>query len=132
MGSLDRSSEGVVAYEGGSFRDRAAGKGLYKVIPPEALRRLARRYEYGAVKYGKSEAFKDGLPVSDCWDSAIRHLVDYMDGDNSEDHLAAVMWNCAAMMYMEMHKPDWQDIPARRKLRINKDSYMEYTKGVFK
>lgn len=132
MASLDRDSGGVTSYEGGSFRDRTLGKGLYYVIPSCALKRLARRYEYGQVKYGLSEAFKDGLPVSGCIDSAMRHLVEYMDGDNTEDHLAAVMWNCAAAMYMEMEKPKWQDLAKRKKYRVNKDSYLEYTRGEFR
>jgi hypothetical protein len=95
-----------------------------------ALTRVSRRYEYGAVKYGNAAAYKDGLPVSDCWDSAMRHLVAYMSGDNSEDHLAACIWNCMAMMYMEEKKPKWQDIPERRKFKDF--SYLNYTEGDIK
>ena len=125
-GPLKRDSEGVRAYEGGSYRDRRPGKGIYKEIPPIALKRLAARYEYGELKYGQAGEFKKGLPVSDCWDSAMRHLVEYMAGDNSEDHLAAVAWNVFAMMYMEtppMAKK-WQDIKVRRGLPT--DEYSSY------
>lgn len=132
MDSLDRASDNVVAYNGGSFRDRPLGKGLYHVMPMIALKRVAQRYEYGKVKYGKSDAYKDGLPVSDCWDSAMRHLIDYMSGDNSEDHLAACVWNCFAMMEMEVNNPKWQDIAARRKFKGHCSAYLGYTKGMFK
>lgn len=127
---LCRESESVRAYEGGSFRDRPLGKGLYSCMPMNALTRVSRRYEYGAVKYGNAAAYKDGLPVSDCWDSAMRHLVAYMSGDNSEDHLAACIWNCMAMMYMEEKKPKWQDISERRKFKDF--SYLSYTEGDIK
>lgn len=132
MDSLDRDSKNVRAYEGGSFRDRPLGKGLFHVMPMIALKRTAQRYEYGQVKYGKSEAYKDGLPVSDCWDSAMRHLLDYMDGDNSEDHLAACVWNCFAMMEMEVNNPKWQDIKKRKKFSGKCKEYLGYTKGDFK
>lgn len=132
MESLTRDSKDVRAYEGGSVRHRPLGKGLYRAMPMVALRRLAQRYEYGAIKYGKSEGYKDGLPVSDCWDSAIRHLIEYMDGDNSEDHLAACVWNCFAMMEMEVNNPKWQDIEARKKFKGKCKEYLDYTKGEYK
>lgn len=121
--SLTRESETVKAFEGGSFRDRPAGKGLFSPMPMNALLRIAKRYEYGALKYGKSEAYKDGLPVSDCFNSAMRHLIQYMSGDNSEDHLAAACWNCMAMMYMEEENPQWQDVKSRKKLSKKRGSF---------
>lgn len=113
---LDRDSENVKAYEGGSFRDRPPGRGIFHVIPPILIKRLASRYEYGDVKYGKTDAFKDGLPVSDCIDSIYRHLLDYIDGDNREDHLAAIVWNVAAIMYYETTASvrRWCDLRTRR------------------
>lgn len=125
--ALCRESEGVQSYEGGSFREAVPGKGLYSCMPMNALTRLSRRYEYGAVKYGRADAYKDGLPVSRCWDSAMRHLVAYMSGNNSEDHLAACVWNCMAMMYMEEEKPQWQDIQCRK--GFTDFDYLDYIKG---
>ena len=132
MACLDRDSNNVKAYENGSFRDRPLGKGIYHAMPMIALKRTAQRYEYGQTKYGKSGAYKEGLPVSDSWNSAMRHLIEYMDGDNSEDHLAAVVWNCFCMMEMEVNKPEWQDIPARMKYKGRCKAYLGYTKGEFK
>ena len=121
--NLDRNAADVVAYEGGSFRDRPKGKGIYHCMPSNALRRLSQRYEYGHIKYGDSAAYKDGLPVSDCLDSIFRHLVSYMDGDNSEDHLAAIAWGCFAIMYYEEEKPRWQDLKNRKKYTKGKGSF---------
>lgn len=107
-------AEGVVTFEDGGVRQSAMGKGTYKFIPTIALKRLSHRYQYGEMKYGATDNFKKGLPTSDCWDSAMRHLVAYMDGDNSEDHLAAVAWNVFTIMEMEVNNTKWQDIESRK------------------
>lgn len=101
-------------FEGGSFRDRPAGRGIFHCMPVCALRRLSKRYEYGELKYGKSDAYKDGLPVNDTLDSIYRHLLAYMDGDNSEDHMAAIAWNAFCIMHVEENKPQFQDIEERK------------------
>lgn len=129
---MDRLDEKCVAFEGGSFRENSLGKGIFHAIPPIAMKRLSQRYELGQVKYGKSEAFKDGIPVSRNFDSAMRHLWQYLDGDNSEDHLAAIVWNCFAIMEMEVNNPKWQDLKSRKKFRNECKEYLEYTKGEFK
>lgn len=114
MESIDRNSTNAKAYEGGSFRDRPIGKGLFYAIPPNALRRLGQRYEYGHLKYGNTEAFKDGLPISTCIDSIYRHLLAYIEGDNTEDHMAALAWNAFAVMLYEEKLPQWQDLKVRQ------------------
>ena len=103
----------IKQFKGGGVREDVPGKGLYKYMSMTALKRIALRYEYGADKYGASDNYKKGLPISDCWDSAFRHLIDYMDGLNNEDHLAAAAWNIIAMMELEVNNPQWMDIPAR-------------------
>lgn len=107
----------IIIHEDGGVRESATGKGSYKWMPMVALKRVSHRYEYGHLKYGVEDNYKKGLPTGDCWDSAMRHLIEYMDGDNSEDHLAAVVWNCNAIMEMEMHNPKYQTIPSRKKFR---------------
>lgn len=82
----------------GSVRDIRTGKGRYDLIPPYSLRRLAKHYENGAVKYGDRN-WEKGQPVSSYIDSMLRHSQDYLSGDRSEDHLAAVAWNAFAAMY---------------------------------
>ncbi|MGH8856899.1 MAG: hypothetical protein ACREXG_02545, partial [Polaromonas sp.] len=36
-----------------------------------------------------------------CIDSLLRHAFQYLAGDQTEDHLAAVMWNAAAAIHIE-------------------------------
>jgi hypothetical protein len=84
----------------GSVRDVREGKGRYDLIPPYSLQRLAKHYENGANKYGDRN-WEKGQPLASYVDSLIRHGQDYLAGDRSEDHLAAVAWNAFAAMWTE-------------------------------
>lgn len=112
----------VVHFEGGGIRQSALGKGTFKYIPTVALRRLSHRYQYGEIKYGATDNFKKGLPISDCWDSAMRHMVAYLEGDNSEDHMAAVIWNACCIMEMECNNRNFVDIDSRKNIPARKCS----------
>lgn len=79
-------------FETGAHRDSQAGKGRFDLIPPEALRAVAIRFEQGAIVYGERN-WEKGMPVGRFLDSAMRHICDYESGDRSEDHLAAAAWN---------------------------------------
>jgi hypothetical protein len=48
-------------------------------------------------------------------DSALRHLVKYMDGQTDEDHLCSAATNLLMAMWIEEKMPEMQDIPARIK-----------------
>lgn len=117
----------VRTYDGGGIREDVPGKGKYQFISTVGLRRLAQRYEYGYRKYGAAENYKKGLPTSECINSAMRHLVNYLEGDNSEDHLAAVAWNVFCVMEMEVKNSKWQDIEVRKGLDCT-----DYSKGDIK
>src|SRR5687767_12531052 len=83
----------------GAVRDVQKGKGRYDLISTKALRRLAKHYENGAVKYGERN-YEKGMPISRFLDSAMRHLVALLEGDKSEDHAAALMWNAAGFIHI--------------------------------
>jgi len=100
-------------YGTGACREPATGKGRFDLISAPALMRLAKHYENGARKY-TARNWEQGIPVSRCLDSALRHLVQYMDGDNSEDHLAAAAWNIFAIMHFEEKLPEMVDLPSRK------------------
>lgn len=62
-----------------------------------------------SLKNGKINCFKTGdrnwekgLSCSRCFDSGIRHMVRYIDGDRSEDHLAAAIWNLVGIKHYLM------------------------------
>lgn len=87
-------------FETGAQRDIQAGKGRYDLLPAHALHRLARHFENGAVKYGDNN-WRKGIPTNRYMDSGMRHLVNYMLGDRSEDHLAAAAWNIMCLIETE-------------------------------
>ena len=82
----------------GSQRDRRAGKGRFDLIPAMALRRLARVYELGALKYDDNN-WKKGQPLSRYLDSAMRHTAAAADGLEDEDHIFQAVWNLVALAW---------------------------------
>lgn len=107
-----------VHYKNGGIRDDSSGRGMFSMISTIGLTRLGQRYEYGHRKYGASDNYKKGLPISGCMDSIMRHWMAYLDGDNSEDHMAAIAWNAFCIMENEVMNPQWQDIPARKEKEL--------------
>ncbi len=100
MEYITKDSGKHAVYESGMKRDTAEGKGAYELISPIALRRLAQLLERGAVKY-EARNWEKGSPMSRLMQSTIRHLFQYLEGARDEDHLAAGMWGCMAMIHHE-------------------------------
>lgn len=84
----------------GSVRDSREGKGRFDLLPAKAIRRIARHFEAGSLKYGDRN-WEKGQPISRFMDSALRHLFNHLDGQRDEDHLAAAGWNILAAMETE-------------------------------
>lgn len=96
----------------GALRDMHEGKGRFDLLPWEAVWEVAKHCEEGAIKYGERNCEK-GIPIHSLIDSAIWHLSKYLMGYDDEPHLRAAAWNVLFAMYMELNKPEMQDIPAR-------------------
>lgn len=98
----------------GAQRSSNTGRGRYDLIPGEAKRRVAIKYEQGAQEppdgYGPRN-WEKGMPFSRLINSAMRHIDQYNEGDRSEDHLAAAVWNLNAVMHFEKYRPDLNDLP---------------------
>ena len=56
------------------------------------MQTLARHFEKGAKVYGERNCEK-GIPEWSFRDSGLRHLSQYFNGENDEDHFAAALWN---------------------------------------
>lgn len=87
-------------------------KGRFDLLPMCVLMRLAKHYENGSKKYGDRN-WEKGIPCHSFADSAMRHLVKYMDGWKDEDHLIAAIWNLCGLAWTEEKKPELMDIPTR-------------------
>ena len=101
------------AFASGAVRDMHEGKGRFDLLPMCVLMRLAKHYEAGCLKYGDRN-WEIGIPCHSFADSAMRHLVKYMDGWTDEDHLISAIWNLCGLAWTEEKKPELMDIPARK------------------
>ena len=93
----------------GAVRDTSEGKGRFDLLYPPAIRREAQLYERGAKKYTDNN-WKKGIKSSRFMESLLRHAFQYLGGDRTEDHLAAVRWNAAGIIYNEEEKQDQHDL----------------------
>jgi hypothetical protein len=98
MGAAIKDSGQRQEFGTGSVRDTEDGKGCPELIPTLVMARLARWFELGKKKYG-SRNWELGQPLSRYYASARRHMDKAFDGDESEDHEAAWMWNALAFMW---------------------------------
>ena len=97
-------------FETGAVRDMAEGKGRFDLIPPLALRRLAKHYEKGAIKYGDRN-WEKGIPNDSFIDSALRHINQYQAGEENEDHLSAAVFNLFGIVHFEEVKKKSEQLP---------------------
>lgn len=101
-------------FDTGAVRDMHEGKGRFDLLPMCVIKRLAKHYENGCLKYGERN-WEKGIPAHSFADSAFRHLVNYLDGEKNEDHLIAAIWNLCGLAWTEEKRPDLMDIPSRQK-----------------
>lgn len=82
----------------GAVRDLSTGKGRFDLLPALVLERLAVHYENGAKKYADRN-WEQGIPIRSFVDSGLRHFNKWLQGENAEDHLSAIIWNVAGIIW---------------------------------
>lgn len=95
-----------IKFESGFNRDTNENKPRYDLIPTELLTRLADLYTRGAEKYGvdnwkkasSEEEFKRFK------ESSFRHLIQWLEGNEDEDHAIATVWNIMSYEWHKNHK----------------------------
>ena len=112
MESTIKNSDDRTVFESGAVRDKKTGKGRCDLLPACVLLRLAKHYERGAERYGEYN-WQKGIPCHSFVDSALRHMLKYMDGQTDEDHLIAAIWNLCGLAWTEEKLPELMDIPER-------------------
>jgi hypothetical protein len=87
----------------GMRRDTQDDKPRYDLIDRVFLKRWAELMARGAKKYGEENWRKAATSeeLTRFRSSAIRHLFQYLEGDTSEDHAAAVAFNLAGAEMVE-------------------------------
>ena len=69
---------------------------------------VAKQFEEGAKKYGDNN-WRNGIPVRCYIDSAIRHYMKWLRGDNDESHDRAFCWNILCAIWTCKNKPELND-----------------------
>lgn len=95
-------------YKSGMRRDIQEGKPRYDLVVPLAmedhmLKRWAQLLERGMTKYGyRNWELADSVEeMVRFQSSAFRHFIQWMEGQEDEDHAAAVFFNIQAFEYVK-------------------------------
>jgi len=89
-----------------SYMQQAARERGMGILAP-----LAKRLEDGAKVYSDRN-WEKGMPLSQFYDSALRHLDQLLSGDGAEDHLGAAMFNVMALLDHELRLAAGEDMAA--------------------
>ena len=84
----------------GAVRGSQKGKGRYDLISTFAMRRLAGVLERGAARYGDRN-WEKGIDTMRHIDSLKRHLDQYIENQDDEDHLAHMLANAMMLIHTD-------------------------------
>ena len=69
------------------------------------LLEVSKHFEEGAKKYGEGN-WQKGIPTHCYMDSAVRHYLKWLRGDDDEPHDRAFCWNILCCIWTCIHKPE--------------------------
>ena len=108
----------------GAKRDSNSDKPFIHLISGYFRQRVGYLFTKGATKYGVGNYLK-GIPTEVYLESMDRHLASYMEGDRSEDHLAAIVFGVNGIMLNE------QKEGIKSNYYFNNESKTKETKGEY-
>ena len=96
------------------FKNTSETQSLYNAIwhfmdknynnPQTMLLEVSKHFEDGAKKYGENN-WQKGIPVNCYIDSAIRHYLKWLRGDQDEPHDRAFVWNVMCCIWeVDFHR----------------------------
>lgn len=92
-----------VDFPSGMRRDTDKGKPRYDLIDEPMLTRWAELMARGAEKYGENnwKLANSEEELQRFKASGFRHFIQWIRGDEDEDHAAAILYNVAAAEYVK-------------------------------
>lgn len=105
-------------FASGAQRDRGTEKSRPDLISPFLLDRFGWHLARGARKYN-SWNWAKGMPSSEYWASLNRHVMLAAQGEPTEDHLSAIVFNAMGIIHNQemkklgLLKPEFDDWPIR-------------------
>lgn len=101
IASLPDSGTRTQFGEGMAHREADPMKPAVEGISPFAIFRLGLLFTKGGIKYKNFRNWELGMPTTRYIAAIIRHTFSYLARDESEDHLAAIMWNAQCLIHHE-------------------------------
>lgn len=74
-----------------------------------AMLEVSIHFEDGCAKYGANN-WRKGIPAHCYIDSAIRHYLKWVRGDDDEPHDRAFLWNILCLLWTLRNRPECNDI----------------------
>jgi hypothetical protein len=87
--------------------DALSASGVYH-DPYTMFLEVSKHFEEGAKKYGEYN-WQKGIPTHCYIDSAVRHYLKWLRGDEDEPHDRAFCWNIMCCMWTCLNKPEQND-----------------------
>ena len=81
---------------------------------------VAKHFEEGSKKYGDRN-WQKGVPLHCYIDSAVRHYLKVLRGDDDERHDRAFVWNLLCCLWTQKHRPEMIDLPFANEEENNDD-----------
>lgn len=75
---------------------------------PTVFLEVSKHFEAGAKKYGEHN-WQKGIPTHCYVDSAVRHYLKWLRGDEDEPHDRAFVWNIICCIWTCENKPELND-----------------------
>ena len=85
---------------------------VYRDDPFSMLLEVSKHFEEGARKYGEYN-WQKGIPTHCYIDSAVRHYLKFLRGDDDEPHDRAFVWNILCCIWTCKYKPELNDYAKR-------------------
>ena len=82
----------------------------------DVILEVSKHFEEGAKKYGEDN-WKKGIPESSYIDSAVRHYLKWLRGDDDERHDRAFVWNIICLIWTHEHITTNPEMPERSVFR---------------
>ncbi len=83
----------VIEYPSGARESKLNHR--FDLVPLEGLKAVAEVAAHGATKYGVDN-WKKGIPTNSMLNHALRHVILFLSGDTTEDHLPHAAWRLLA------------------------------------
>jgi hypothetical protein len=117
--------EKKIEFSTGSTRSDAVKEIDYCQVPRAGMILIAKRFFFGAIEHGENN-WKSGQPRKEILNHMMDHLLKYMEGDKSENHLGAIGWGVCAIAWFDENNIEIDDL---KKLGKNKNKQNKNRRG---